>query len=232
MGVPDAADRRGGRRVLVADDDEAVLLTLAAIVEGVDDVEVTRASTFAGALDAVSRDEFAVIVTELNIDGPGDGLDLLRCALVSQPGASGVVLTASASLQSAIAALQLGVTNYLLKPCNIDELKLAIQVALERTAGERDAARLQAALLAQREAQRGLENAKQRVASRIAGPLGSLRERIARLQQQADALDLDDSVRFDIQQIELAATRVEATVDTLLEEDVAASSIAGDLPKI
>jgi DNA-binding NtrC family response regulator len=230
MGVPDVGV--GGRRVLVADDDEAVLLTLAAIVEGIDGVEVTRASTFADAMEALGTGELAVIVTELNIDGPGDGLELLRAALERQPSASGIVLTASASLQSAIAAMKLGVTSYLVKPCNIDELKLAIQLALQRTAGERDAARLQAALLAQHEAERSLETAKQRVASRIAGPLGSLRERIARLQQQADELDLADSVRFDIEQLELAATRVKATVDTLLEEDLAASSITGDLPKI
>ena len=227
-----ALDARGGSRVLVADDDQAVLLTLSAIVQGIDRLEVTAVGSYSDALEALRNGPFAVIVTELSIDGPSDGLELLRSALELQPRAAGIVLTASASLQSAIAALQLGVTNYLLKPCNIQELKQAILVALERTPDEQAAARLQAALLAQREAERGLENSRRRVVSRIAGPLVSLREHISRLQWQAEQLDLSDSVRYDIQQLDLAATRVEATVDTLMDEDSPHSSIAGELPKM
>jgi DNA-binding NtrC family response regulator len=228
MGSPD--DMRAaetGPRILVADDDEAVLVTLSAILAKIDRVTVTAAATFDQALEALRAQRFEVVVTEVTIDQPEDGLTLLRSAQELHPEIAGVVLTGSASLQSAIAALQLGVSNYLVKPCNIDELKLTIRGALERSGRGSPAGEVAAARAAVHEAERSVATAEQRVAGRIAIPLGSLRERIVHLQQRADRLALSEAVRYDIQQVDLAATRVEATVDTLLDQRRRAGLTAG-----
>jgi DNA-binding NtrC family response regulator len=228
MGSPGLGGAAAGPRIVVADDDEAVLLTLSAILEKIDGATVTAAATFDDAMKALGEAPFDVLVTELTIDVPEDGLTLLGCAQELHPGIAGIVLTGAASLPSAIAALQLGASNYLLKPCNIEELKLAIRVALERRQSEGAGRGLQAARMAQHEAERNLQHAEQRVAGRIAGPLGSLRERVDQLQEQAQRLSLADGVRYDIQQVDLAASRVEATVDTFLGSQRAATSLPSD----
>ena len=211
MGFPEGA--AGRPRIVVADDDEAVLLTLTAILREVQGAAVEPAAGYEQALRRVQDQATDLLVTELTIDQPEDGLGLLRAARERSPGVACIVLTGSASLQSAIAALRMGVANYLLKPCNIEELKVAVRAALEPASGG-DAQAMRSAL---REAERTATEAEQRAAGRVVVPLSSLRERIGRLKEQAERLALSDSVRYDIQQVDLAASRLEAAVDTLLE---------------
>ena len=226
MGTPGREATGADARILVADDEEAVRLTLSAVLAKIEGAQVVAAASFDDAMKALQAQAFDVLVTELTVDAEEDGLTLLGCAQELHPGIAGIVLTGSASLQSAIAALQLGASNYLLKPCNIEELKLAIRLALEKGGASRPGA--QAVRRAEREAQHTLTAAEQRIASRIAGPLGSLRERISHLQEQLERLALADSVRYDIQQVDLAATRVEAMVDTLLAGDETRSGLPQD----
>jgi DNA-binding response OmpR family regulator len=69
----------------------------------------------------------------LDLRMPGmDGVEVMRWVEEAQPGLLVIVLTAHGSLESAIAAVQAGAANYLLKPCSIRDIEAAIARALQR----------------------------------------------------------------------------------------------------
>ncbi|MBV8086914.1 MAG: response regulator [Chloroflexi bacterium] len=118
-------------RLLLADDEENVLLTLGEILrhEGYD---VVPASTAAEARDLVSGQDFDLIVTDMHMEEEASGLSILAAARERDPHAMGIILTGYASFPSAVEALQAGVSDYLAKPSNIEQLKAAVAKALEK----------------------------------------------------------------------------------------------------
>jgi two-component system response regulator HydG len=82
------------------------------------------------ALAALKGGEFGAVLTDLVMDEV-DGLALLRAALEAQPGARVILMTAFASLETAIEAMRQGAYDYLTKPFKLGEASLAVQRALE-----------------------------------------------------------------------------------------------------
>jgi DNA-binding NtrC family response regulator len=116
-------------RILVVDDDAEMtaLLERHLQAEGFDTAGV---SSGAAALDRLTREPFAVVVTDLVMEGVG-GLDVLREAQRLQPAARVIVMTAFGSLDSAIEAMREGAYDYLRKPFKMAEASLALRRALE-----------------------------------------------------------------------------------------------------
>ena len=81
------------------------------------------------ALGAVERRDFDLIVTDLRMPG-ADGLSVLRRARRLSPQTLGIVMTAHASVESAVDALRAGAADYLLKPVVFDDLIAKVQRAL------------------------------------------------------------------------------------------------------
>jgi len=72
------------------------------------------------------------MITDLKMPGI-DGMELLRLAKIEQPEMEVIVLTAHATVDSAIEAMKLGAFDYLKKPLSgPDELRLVVERALER----------------------------------------------------------------------------------------------------
>ncbi len=59
------------------------------------------------------------------------GLDVLRAAKAADPGLEAIMVTAFASQETAIEALRLGACDYLIKPFDVDELKVKVRDKLE-----------------------------------------------------------------------------------------------------
>ena len=118
-------------RLLLVDDEESVLLTLTHILRN-DGYEVTSAPTAARACELLRECEFDVIVTDMRMEDETSGLQVLAAARERDPQATGIILTGYASFPSAIESLQAGVSDYLAKPSNIEQLKLAVANALEK----------------------------------------------------------------------------------------------------
>jgi signal transduction histidine kinase len=118
--------------VLVVDDDESVLLTISAILER-EGYEIEAVADTAEALARLHAERFDVVLTDLRLDG-GDGLALLGDVRRWWPDTTPLVLTGYASLQSAIEALREGAYDYLIKPCDVEELKATVARAVERGA--------------------------------------------------------------------------------------------------
>ena len=74
--------------------------------------------------------EFDLILTDLHMEG-GDGLSVLTEIKRRAPLTISVVLTGFASVESAIAALQKGAYDFVVKPCDIEEMKHTIKRGIE-----------------------------------------------------------------------------------------------------
>jgi len=94
-------------------------------------------SSGAAALDRIARRTYALVVTDLRMTAP-DGLEILRTVKDRSPATDVIVMTAYASTQTAVQAMKLGAVDYIIKPFDIDEMRLLVQRALERQALARD----------------------------------------------------------------------------------------------
>jgi len=112
-------------RLLVVDDEESLRITTAAIFEN-EGYIVDTASSGDEAIDLLSRMDYDLVLTDLHMEG-GDGLSVLNRIRQEAPLTISVVLTGFASVESAIAALQEGAYDYLIKPCDIETMKHTIR---------------------------------------------------------------------------------------------------------
>jgi len=115
--------------ILVVDDEPAIqdILTWALSAEG---YRVATAGSGEEALARVEREDFDIIVTDIVMPGL-DGLEVLERSRVLNPRAAVIVMTAYAALETAIAALRRGASDYLEKPFSVDLLKERVQRLLQ-----------------------------------------------------------------------------------------------------
>ena len=116
-------------RLLVVDDEESLRITTAAIFEK-EGYIVDTASSGDEAIDLLNKADYDLVLTDLHMEG-GDGLSVLNQIRRHAPLTISVVLTGFASVESAIAALQEGAYDYLVKPCDIESMKHTIRRGVE-----------------------------------------------------------------------------------------------------
>lgn len=116
-------------RLLVVDDEESLRITTAAILEK-EGYTVDTASSGDEAIALMDEADYDLVLTDLHMEG-GDGLSVLNQIRRHSPLTISVVLTGFASVESAIAALQEGAYDYLVKPCDIDSMKHTIRRGVE-----------------------------------------------------------------------------------------------------
>ena len=116
-------------RLLVVDDEESLRITTAAIFEH-EGYIVDTASSGDEAIDLISKADYDLVLTDLHMEG-GDGLSVLNSIRTHAPLTISVVLTGFASVESAIAALQEGAYDYLVKPCDIESMKHTVRRGVE-----------------------------------------------------------------------------------------------------
>ncbi|MDZ4338777.1 MAG: sigma-54 dependent transcriptional regulator [candidate division NC10 bacterium] len=83
------------------------------------------------ALEVLSRQEFDVVLLDLKMPGLG-GMETLRRLRSTGTTAEVVVLTGHPEVESAIAAMKLGATDYLTKPFKLSEVEAVLQRAAEK----------------------------------------------------------------------------------------------------
>jgi signal transduction histidine kinase len=115
-------------KILVVDDDEALLFLMTSHLERQGYAVESTANPFQALELLKTKGPFAVLVTDLMMPFM-DGVQLLRKARQLDPHLEVVVITAAASVETAIAALREdGAYNYLMKPLeNINELSIAVK---------------------------------------------------------------------------------------------------------
>ena len=116
--------------ILVVDDEEGVLLTMQAILE-MDGYRVATAQRGSTAIDLLRRHAYDVVLTDLRLDDL-DGMTILAETRRTSPDTVSIMLTGYASLDSAVQALREGAYDYLVKPCDVEELKATVARGVER----------------------------------------------------------------------------------------------------
>src|ERR1043166_7788897 len=116
-------------RLLVVDDEESLRITTAAIFEK-EGYIVDTASSGDEAVDLLTKADYDLVLTDLHMEG-GDGLSVLSQIRRNAPLTISVVLTGFASVESAIAALQQGAYDYLVKPCDIETMNHTMRRGVE-----------------------------------------------------------------------------------------------------
>jgi PAS domain S-box-containing protein len=117
-------------RVLVVDDDADTRDNLRDILE-LDDFQVETAGTVAEVLRRRDWDRFVAILLDRRLPD-GNAEELLPRLRALAPEASILIVTGYADLQGAIAALQQGAADYILKPINPDALRASLARISER----------------------------------------------------------------------------------------------------
>lgn len=120
--------------VLLVDDDEPFVRSLSFTLEAAD-YDVSVALSGLEALEKIQPGSVDVVILDMLMPDL-DGLEILRRTREVSPLTEVVVLTGHGSVSAGLEAMRLGAFDYLLKPCEPDDLLDRIRRALEKKAIE------------------------------------------------------------------------------------------------
>ena len=115
--------------ILIVDDEINIRKTLSICLE-TEGHSVITVSNFEDALSEASRRSFDVAFVDLRL-GTANGLDLISPLLTATPWIKIVVITAYASIDTAVEAMKRGATDYISKPFTPAQVKLAVHKIFE-----------------------------------------------------------------------------------------------------
>jgi DNA-binding NtrC family response regulator len=131
-------------RVLVVDDEEIVRESLGGWLEK-DGYLVASAPDGRSAVERMKGEGWNVVLVDLKMPGM-DGLQVLEEARKLQPDAAVIMMTAYATVDTAVAAMKLGAFDYLIKPFDPEELTLLLKKVVAQQSLIRENAVLRQAL--------------------------------------------------------------------------------------
>ncbi len=117
-------------KVLLVDDEPRILLLLQSLLK-TNGYEIETARDGASALAIVNKGGIDITVTDLRM-APMDGMQLFAEIKKVRPGMPVILLTAYASVETAIEAMKEGVFDYLTKPFKVDDILACLQRAEEK----------------------------------------------------------------------------------------------------
>jgi DNA-binding NarL/FixJ family response regulator len=118
-------------RLVIVADDSIVRLDLRELLQALGYGVVGEAGDGPSAVTLARELRPNLVLMELRLSGPLDGLDVAS-ALTREPGTPVLLLTTASDLERARRAAQVGVADYLVTPFDEDQLRPAIERALDR----------------------------------------------------------------------------------------------------
>jgi DNA-binding NtrC family response regulator len=106
-------------------DDEKSLLDLLTVVFKKEGYTVRSALSAAGGFEVLAKQEVDLVVTDIKMPG-ADGMDILRYARENLPELPVILITAYGSIAQAVEALKAGALDYVVKPFDVEELKIIV----------------------------------------------------------------------------------------------------------
>jgi DNA-binding NtrC family response regulator len=116
-------------RIIVVDDEQIIRESICYILRK-EGYIVTEAENGRVAYDKLALESFDVVITDLEMPEM-KGIELLERITRMNPQTSVIIITAYGSLETAIAALRAGASDYILKPIEFDELLVKIRRLLD-----------------------------------------------------------------------------------------------------
>jgi DNA-binding NtrC family response regulator len=116
------------RNILVVDDEASVIESLRVILK--DQYTVLGAGDGKEALAIIEKESVDLVILDLLMPELG-GLELLRRLQLSCQDTGVIVLTAVKDVKSIVEAVKLGALDYIIKPFDVEEIKITIEKALQ-----------------------------------------------------------------------------------------------------
>lgn len=117
-------------RILIVDDEPRILLLMKGLLKA-NGYEVETAKDGAAALDAVKAGGVDIVITDLRMQ-PMDGMALFREVRAISPDIPVILLTAYASVETAIDAMKSGIFDYLTKPFKVEDMLACLKRAEDK----------------------------------------------------------------------------------------------------
>ncbi len=119
-------------RLLIVEDEDTLCESLQRVFtkEG---YEVDRADSAESAFKLLEEKRYDLIITDIILPGIS-GIELLTKYRVRNPSQRVIIITAYASLTTAVEAIKAGACDFIMKPLMHDEMKRAVRKALDRPA--------------------------------------------------------------------------------------------------
>jgi len=137
------------KRILVVDDEQVARESLAAWLRE-DGYAVDLAASGADAVALAREREYALALIDLRMPPGPDGIETMRALKALRPDVPAVIVTAFASIDTAIDAMKEGAEDYLVKPVNPREISLLVERLLSLTRLRRENRYLRRRLTRQR----------------------------------------------------------------------------------
>jgi DNA-binding NtrC family response regulator len=117
-------------KILVVDDEESMCKFMEIMLKK-EGYQVATNQHAPHALEQVKSEEYDLVIADLMMPEMS-GLELLSQAKSAKPELDFIVMTAFASVDSAIEALKHGALDYITKPFRVDEIKIAVKKSLQQ----------------------------------------------------------------------------------------------------
>lgn len=115
--------------VLIVDDDKGMCKTLSRILE-LDGYAVTTANTGSNGVACIKESPFNIAIVDIKLPDV-DGVELLQSIKRTNPDLNIIMMTAYASTENAIKALNEGADAFVTKPFDIEELRAIVKKSIE-----------------------------------------------------------------------------------------------------
>jgi len=112
-------------QILVVDDEEVMCESLAAWLRE-DGYAVDTAASGSDAVEKARLKDYAIYFVDLKMPGGMDGIETMMQIRRLHPDASIIIITAYATVDTAITAMKEGAQEYIVKPCNPEEISLLV----------------------------------------------------------------------------------------------------------
>ncbi|MBI4051153.1 MAG: hybrid sensor histidine kinase/response regulator [Elusimicrobia bacterium] len=205
--------------ILIVDDEEGVL-DICESALSLKGFKVSTARNGTQALKKLDSIWFDVVLTDLVMPPPTDGRELLQKVKVQRPGTDVIIMTASPTLETAIAALKEGAYDYLIKPFEMDYLQSVVGRCIQKRRDQRELAverQLREELEAAYSELKKLEKLKEAFLARVSHELKTpLSEVVVALQVLEESLLPASDVKTKLQIAKDGAGRLQEIIEDLL----------------
>lgn len=106
--------------ILIADDEQEIRESLSVVLED-EGYNCTMAEDGVVALEAIENANFDILIADIKMPKL-DGMDLLEKTKQISPQTMSIIITAYATVETAVRALRTGASDYILKPLDFDEV--------------------------------------------------------------------------------------------------------------